>query len=67
MPFESKAQRRLFQGIARGWRPSNGEGPSPAVAKKFIADSAGEAPADLPDHASGQRQAFRRIGRGRKK
>lgn len=38
MPFASDAQRRLMYAAAEG-RLSKKDGPSPEVAKKFIADS----------------------------
>jgi hypothetical protein len=42
MPFKSEKQRRLFQMIAHGKKAmKNGKsiGPSPEVARKFIADA----------------------------
>lgn len=38
-PFKSASQRRLFEMIAHGKKPSSGKGPSKKVAQKFIADS----------------------------
>ncbi len=38
MPFKSRAQENLFEGVAHGMKP-RGKGPSVAAAKKFIADS----------------------------
>jgi hypothetical protein len=45
MPFKSEKQRRLFQMIAHGKHPTKygrSIGPSPEVARKFIADSGNE-------------------------
>lgn len=40
MPYASQAQRRLMEGIAHGWKPSNMKNPpSKAVAQKFSKDS----------------------------
>lgn len=48
MPFKSEAQRRLFYAAASGHARG---GPSPEVAKKFIADS-GHQSGSLPEHVT---------------
>jgi hypothetical protein len=40
--FASKAQQRLFQGVAHGMKPKGGEGPSVAVAKQAVAENKGK-------------------------
>jgi hypothetical protein len=37
MPAKSAKQYRFMQGIAHGMKPKSGIGPSPEVAKEFIA------------------------------
>ena len=39
--FKSKAQQRLFQGVAHGMKPREG-GPSVAVAKQAVAENKGK-------------------------
>jgi hypothetical protein len=46
MPFKSDAQRRLFYVAAKG---KARKGPSPSVAKKFIADAGSSKNAKLPE------------------
>lgn len=56
MPFRSKAQAAMFYAKA-GANPHKerlfgDKGPSKAVAQKFIADSAGQKTADLPERVA---------------
>lgn len=37
MPSVSGKQHRLMEAVAHGWKPPSGKGPSPAVAKEFVA------------------------------
>lgn len=37
MPSTSEKQHRFMEGIAHGMKPRGGKGPSPAVAKDFVA------------------------------
>lgn len=51
MPFRSKAQERLMQARAHGWKPKNPRGdlPSASVAKKFVEDSKDQRIDRLPE------------------
>lgn len=40
MPSQSKRQHNLMEAIAHGAKPRAGKGPSPAVAKEFVAADA---------------------------
>lgn len=37
MPSSSRKQHQYMEAIAHGWHPSEKKGPSPAVAKDFVA------------------------------
>lgn len=50
MPSTSAKQHRFMEGIAHGMKPRSGKGPSPAVAKEFVA----------ADKAEGKYDAHRR-------
>ncbi len=41
MPSTSKKQHNFMEGIAHGMTPRSGKGPSPAVAKEFVAADKG--------------------------
>jgi hypothetical protein len=40
MPSKSKKQHRFMEAIAHGMKPKSGKGPSPYVAREFIAADA---------------------------
>lgn len=42
MPSKNKKQHNLMEMIAHGGKPSGGKGPSPKVAKEFVAADKGK-------------------------
>jgi hypothetical protein len=53
MPFKSESQRRLFYAAAAG---KARKGPSPAVAKKFIADAGQSKRSSLPERVRARKR-----------
>ncbi len=52
MPMVSKAQNRLMQAIAHGWKPRGKKVPSRTVAREFIAASRSVNIKRLPERVS---------------
>lgn len=42
MPSKSKKQHNMMEAIAHGAKPKSGKGPSPKVAKEFVAADKGK-------------------------
>lgn len=42
MPYKSEKQARLMRAVAHGWKPTQINGPTRAVAKKFVEESEGK-------------------------
>ena len=52
MPSKSKAEHNLMEMIAHGGKPSNGKGPSKAVAQEFVKADTGKPISKLPTHVA---------------